>query len=438
MFQTIRGTFDVLPDTQNSGEQFVPGSAIWRHVEARIRVTMERFGFEEIRTPILEPLGLIARGVGQTTDIVQKEMFVVRRRDEEYVLRPEVTAPVMRSFLQHSLGQRGGTQRLYYFGPCFRAERPQKGRFRQFHQFGIELLGAESPMADAEAIACMLTIYDSFGVTETRLRINSLGDAESRPQYREALQAYFEPLRSQLSETSRQRLDANPLRILDTKSEDERALLTDAPRISEYLSDNARAHFGAVKRFLDSLNISYIEDPLLVRGLDYYTGVVFELESDDLGSQRALVAGGRYDGLAEALGGKLSVPAVGWAAGFERLFLALQANGYEFPELERPHAFLIALGAEAQNWAFSEAQRLRASGLCVEFDLSGRSMKAQMKEADRKRAHFAVIVGENELSSGRATVRDLDSSEQHEVYFDEIASVLQSFSASADNEYVTK
>ena len=425
MFQTIRGTFDILPDTQEAGKQFVPGSAIWRHVEARVHEVMKRFGFEEIRTPILEPLGLIAHGVGQTTDIVQKEMFVVQRGDEEYVLRPEVTAPVMRSYLQHSLGQRGRAQRLYYLGPCFRAERPQKGRFRQFHQFGVELIGADGPMADAEAIACLRAVYDGFGITGTRLRINSLGDADSRPRYRDALESYFEPFRDRLSESSRQRLETNPLRILDTKSEDERLLLANAPRIAEFLSDEARAHFDAVKQHLNLLGISCTEDPLLVRGLDYYTGVVFELESDDLGSQSALAAGGRYDGLAESVGGKQPVPAVGWAAGIERLFLALQASCYDFPEPDRPDAYMVALGTEAQNWVFAKAQYLRAAGFHVEYDLMGRSMKAQMKEANRQRARFAVIVGENELASGTATVRDLDSSEQREVAFDEIVSSLR-------------
>ena len=424
-FQTLRGTFDVLPDAQESGGSFIPGSAAWRHVEAVVRGVMAQFGFEEIRTPMMEPLGLIARGVGATTDIVQKEMFVVPRGDEEYVLRPEVTAPVMRAFLQHRLDQRGGTQRLYYIGPCFRAERPQKGRFRQFHQFGIELLGSEAPVADAEAIACLRAVYDAFGITETRLRINSLGDAEARPRYRAALQAYFEPFRDRLSETSRQRLDTNPLRILDTKSPDERALLADAPRLSDFLSDEAQTHFDTVKGHLDALGIPYVEDPLLVRGLDYYTGVVFELESDALGAQSALAAGGRYDGLAESVGAKKPVPAVGWAAGFERLFLALQDTGYAFPDEERPDAFLVALGDEAQAWAFAEAQRLRADGLRVAFDLQGRSMKAQMKEANRQRARRALIVGADELAAGTATVRDFDSSEQRTVPFGELIDALR-------------
>lgn len=428
MFQTVRGTFDVLPDAQDGKGSFIPGSAAWRHVEAVVREVMARFGFEEIRTPVLEPLELIARGVGSTTDIVNKEMFVVPRTDENYVLRPEVTAPTMRAYLQHNLAQRGGAQRLYYIGPCFRAERPQKGRFRQFHQFGIELLGADTSLADAEAIACLRAVYEAFGITETRLRINSLGDAETRPAYRAALQAYFEPVRGQLSETSQQRLDTNPLRILDTKSPEERKLLANAPLLSDFMSEEARVHFDAVKAFLDRLGIPYIEDPLLVRGLDYYTGVVFELESDALGAQSALAAGGRYDGLAESVGSKQPVPAVGWAAGIERLFLALQDGGYAFPEPDRLDAFLVALGDEAQAWVFETAQRLRQDGLQVAFDLKGRSMKAQMKEANRQRARTAVIVGDEELQAGTAIIRDLDSSEQQQVpaadLIDSLSSVL--------------
>jgi len=424
MFQSVRGTFDVLPDAQESGGQFVPGSAAWCEAEGVVRAVMARFGFEEIRTPVLEPLGLIARGVGQTTDIVQKEMFVVPREDEDYVLRPEVTAPVMRAYLEHHLDQRGGTQRLFYIGPCFRAERPQKGRFRQFHQFGVELLGSGAPAADAEGLACLVAVYDAFGLTGTRLRLNSLGGAAARAAYRDALRAYFAPHRARLSETSRQRLDANPLRILDTKEEHERALLEDAPRLTDFLDGADRAHFDAVKGLLADLGVPYVEDPLLVRGIDYYTGLVFELESDALGAQSALAAGGRYDGLAEMVGGRQAVPAMGWAAGFERLFLALQAAGHAFAEAPRPDAFLVALGEEAQRWAFREAQRLRAAGFTVLFDLQGRSMKAQMKEANRQRARHAVIVGSEELAARTATVRDLDTSEQRQVPFDALAEAL--------------
>ncbi|PAP76899.1 histidine--tRNA ligase [Rubrivirga marina] len=414
-YQTIRGTFDVLPDAHSSGGSEIPGSSAWRHVEGVVRGVMERFAFEEVRTPVIEPLELVARGVGGTTDIVQKEMFTVERTKETYVLRPEVTAPVMRAYLQHHLDQRGGAQRLYYLGPCFRAERPQKGRFRQFHQFGTELLGSDDPRADAEVIANMRAVYDAFGVTNTRLRLNTLGDAADRPAYRDALRQYFEPHADVLSDTSRQRLETNPLRILDTKDPDERALLADAPKLPDFVGDEALAHYETVKTLLDGLGVPYVEDPLLVRGLDYYTRTVFELESDALGAQGALCAGGRYDGLAQAVGSKRPVPAVGYAAGIERLFIALEDEGYAFPAPPRPDVFLVCLGDAAEAAGFGIAQTLRQAGLAVDFALGGRSMKAQMKAADRSQAGYSVILGEDELAQGVAQVRDLGESEQRAV-----------------------
>ncbi|MEO0558860.1 MAG: histidine--tRNA ligase [Bacteroidota bacterium] len=423
-FQTIRGTFDILPDTHSSGGSVVPASSSWRHVEGVVREVMERFAFEEIRTPVMEPLDLVARGVGGTTDIVSKEMFTVERSKETYVLRPEVTAPVMRSYLQHNLAQRGGAQRLYYIGPCFRAERPQKGRFRQFHQFGTELLGSDDPRADAEVIANLRAVYDAFGVTGTRLRLNTIGDPADRPAYRDALRDYFSPHASSLSETSRQRLETNPLRILDTKAPHERELLADVPKLPDFVGEGAKAHHEAVKGLLDELGIPYVEDPLLVRGLDYYTRTVFELESDALGAQGALGAGGRYDGLAEAVGSKARVPAVGYAAGIERLFIALLDQAYAFPEKSRSDVFMIALGDAAESASFGMAQTLRAAGLAVDFALGGRSMKAQMKAADRSGARYAVILGADELAAGEAQVRDLQASDQRAVPMNELAAVL--------------
>ena len=423
-FQTIRGTFDVLPEASEAGGSAVPGAPAWRHVEAVVRGVMERFAYREIRTPVLEPLDLVARGVGAETDIVSKEMFTVERSKETYVLRPEVTAPVMRAFLQHRLDQRGGAQRLYYLGPCFRAERPQKGRFRQFHQFGTELLGSDDARADAEVIANLRAVYDAFGVQDTRLRLNTLGDAADRPRYRDALREHFAPHADALSETSRGRLETNPLRVLDTKDEGERALLENAPRLPDFVGDAARAHYEEVKLLLDQQRIPYVEDPLLVRGLDYYTRTVFELESDALGAQSALGAGGRYDGLAEAVGAKRPVPAVGYAAGIERLFLALDAEGYAFPDPPRPDVFVVTLGDEADRAGFAVAQTLRQSGLAVEFALGGRSMKAQMKAADRSGAARTVILGEDELRGGEAQVRDLETGQQRAVPIARLAAEL--------------
>ncbi len=412
MFQTIRGTFDILPDGADSAGSPVPSTAAWLHAETVVREIMARYAFEEIRTPILEPLDLIARGVGGTTDIVQKEMFTVERSKETYVLRPEVTAPVMRAYLQHALAQRGGAQRLFYVGPCFRAERPQKGRYRQFHQFGTELLGSADPRADVDVIANLRAIYDAFGVTGTRLRLNSIGDAEDRPRYRDALRDYFAPHADVLSETSRTRLESNPLRILDTKVPAEIALLADAPVMADFLGSEAADHHGDVKELLASLDIPFFEDPLLVRGLDYYTRTVFELESDALGAQGALGAGGRYDGLAEAVGSKSPVPAVGYAAGFERLFIALAAQGIVPATADKPDAFIVALGEDAERVALSIAQSLRTNGRSVDFSLDGKSMKAQMKAADRSGAGLTLILGQDEITAGTVIVRDMKTREQ--------------------------
>ena len=422
--QTIRGTFDVLPEAHDSGGMVVPGAAAWRWVESVVRQTMGRFGFDEIRTPILEAVELVARGVGSTTDIVQKEMFTVERSKDTYVLRPEVTAPVMRAYLEHALVQRGGAQRLFYIGPCFRAERPQKGRFRQFHQWGTELIGSDDPRADAETIANMRAVYDAFGITETRLRLNTLGDAADRPAFRDALRQYFEPHAGVLSETSRGRLETNPLRILDTKNPAERALLADAPRLTDFVGTEAADHYAQLKELLDAVGVPYVEDPLLVRGLDYYTRTVFELESDALGAQGALAAGGRYDGLAEAVGSKKVVPAVGYAAGVERLFIALAEAGHDLPEAGRLDVFVVALGDAAERKTFELAQSLRSHGLAVGFALGGRSLKAQMKAADKSGAPTALVVGDEEIASGTAQVRDLTTGEQAAVPFADLADAL--------------
>ena len=425
-FRNITGTFDILPEKYQADGTEVASSAAWQAVEATIREVMARFHAHEIRTPILEPTELIARGVGMLTDIVSKEMFAFERGDTHYVLRPEVTAPVMRAYLQHHLDQRGGVQKLYYIGPCFRAERPQKGRFRQFHQFGGEVIGTEDPRADAEVIAMMMAVYRAFGLREMTLRLNTLGDEGSRPRYREALQAYFRPYEADLSETSRRRLETNPLRILDTKDERERRLLAEAPRLIDYVDEESRAHYEAVKGLLGDLGIPFVEDPFLVRGLDYYTRTAFELESPHLGAQSALGGGGRYDLLARELGSKKPVPAVGFAAGIERLFMALAAQGVAMPEAgPPPDVFLVALGDEAARWVFAEAQRLRDAGLRTALDLRGRSMKAQMREANRQGAPFTVIVGQDEMERRRAVVKEMAGGEQAEIPFEELASVLR-------------
>ncbi len=407
----------------------IQSSAAWRWVEATVREVFARYDFREIRTPILEPTPLVARGVGQTTDIVSKEMFAFVRGDTDYVLRPEVTAPVMRAYLQHHLGQSGGAQRLYYIGPCFRAERPQKGRYRQFHQFGCELIGAPAAAADAEVIAVMMAVYAAFGIPETTLRLNTLGDGDSRARYREALRAYLEPYAADLSETSRARLQTNPLRILDTKNPEERRLLDGAPTLPAFVSPESRAHYAEVKALLAGIGVAFEEDPFLVRGLDYYTHTAFELESPNLGAQSALAGGGRYDLLAPEIGAKGAVPAVGFAAGMERLFLALGAAGCAMPAGDAPEVYVAALGPQGAQEGFRVAQRLRRAGLAATFDVLGRSLKAQLREANKLGARFTVVIGENELACGAATVKNMATGAEIPARLAELADVLKAAAA---------
>ncbi|MGB0650586.1 MAG: histidine--tRNA ligase [Rhodothermales bacterium] len=420
-FKSIPGTFDILPDGHSSGGDTVAPSRMWRFLESVVHDTMARYGAGEIRTPILEPTDLIARGIGALSDIVTKEMFAFERGSTHYVMRPEVTAPVMRAYLQHNLAQKGGTQRLYYIGPCFRAERPQKGRYRQFHQFGLEVIGSEDARADAEAIASLRDVLSGLGLQQYTLRINSLGDADSRPAYKQALVEYLTPMADELSDISRKRLESNPLRILDTKSEKEQALLKDAPLLSDFIDSESRDHHEQVKAYLSDVGIDFVEDPFLVRGLDYYSRTAFEFESPLLGAQSSIAGGGRYDLLSKEVGSKQVVPAVGFAAGMERILLACAAEGIAGPEAARVDVFLVALGDAAIDWTFGAASRLRAQNLEVAFDLKGRSMKAQMREANRQAARFVAIVGDDELAAGEVQLKDMETGEQSPVRLENIS-----------------
>ena len=412
-FQNIEGTSDLLPGAQNPGMR----TEAWHYIENVIREVMSRYGFSEIRTPILEHTGLVARGVGQLTDIVSKEMFTLERGDNSYVLRPELTAPLMRSYLQHHLEQQPGVQRLYYIGPCFRAERPQKGRYRQFHQFGAEIIGTDDPKADAEIIAVMMEVYRVLGLGETRLRLNTLGNAETRPKYREALLAYLGPFREELTQVSRERLSRNPLRILDTKVEAERKILEGAPCLPAYIDEESRLAYESLKRLFHAVGISFTEDPMLVRGLDYYTGTAFELEHDDIGAQSALAGGGRYDLLAPMIGAKKPVPAVGFAAGIERLLLAMEASGISLPGSPSFDVWVIAIGDAAAEKAFAITHSLRRKGVRTGMELTGRSMKAQMRLANRAESQQVVILAEQEMETEAATVKNMLTGEQEAVPF---------------------
>lgn len=399
LFTTHTGMVDLLPGETEK----------WQYMESVVREVARRYHFKEIRTPILEPTEMIARGVGQLTDIVSKEMFAFDRGDDHYVLRPEGTASVCRAYIQHHLDQRGGAQRLFYIGPMFRAERPQKGRQRQFHQFGAEILGSADPLADAEVIAFMVDVYHLVGITNMKLKINSVGDPESRQRYKETLIAYFTPLRDKLSEVSKTRLEVNPMRILDSKEEEDQAWIADAPVITDYLNEDCRQHYAQVKTHLSALGIAYVEQPRLVRGLDYYTKTAFELTSPDLGSQDALGGGGRYDLLVEELGGA-PTPAVGFASGLERLFIACEALGLPLGTPAKPQVYIACHGEAARAWAIQQAAGLRKQSISCLFDTGGRSMKAQMKEADREGARWCIIVGDTELTNGQFVLRNMFTS----------------------------
>lgn len=412
-FTTHTGMVDILP-----GE-----SERWQYLEGLVREVARRFHFREIRTPVMEPTEMIARGVGQLTDIVSKEMFAFDRGDDHYVLRPEGTASVCRAYIQHRLDQRGGAQRLFYIGPMFRAERPQKGRQRQFHQFGAEILGSSDPLADAEVIAFMAEVYRLAGIANTTLRINSVGDPESRHAYKEALIAYFKPFEAQLSEVSRTRLQNNPMRILDSKEPEDQALVADAPSIIDYLNDDCLDHYAKVKRHLEALGIPYVEDHRLVRGLDYYTKTAFELTSPDLGSQDALGGGGRYDLLVEELGGQPTA-AVGFASGMERFMIACEALGIGLGSDPTTDVYIACHGDSARAWAVMAAQELRNAGVSTLYDTSGRSVKAQMKEANREGAKWTIVVGESELEKGEFVLRNMQVSEEQSLPFVSIKSIV--------------
>ncbi|NBC02719.1 MAG: histidine--tRNA ligase [Bacteroidetes bacterium] len=408
-YTTHLGMVDILPDDVRK----------WQYLENLIREEAEKFNFEEIRTPIMEQTELIVRGVGQLTDIVSKEIFSFSRGEDNYVLRPELTAPVVRSFVEHHLEQRGGSQKLYYIGPMFRAERPQKGRQRQFHQFGLEVLGSDDPVADVEIIAFMVHIYEKVGITNTSLKLNSIGDPESRDAYKEALKEHLKPNFEKLSDVSKKRFENNPLRILDSKEDEDQPFIESAPVITEFLNESSLTHYEKVKEYLNDLEIPFEEDPHLVRGMDYYTKTAFELISPDLGAQDALAGGGRYDLLVEEIGGP-KTPAVGFAAGMERLFIACEELGIELGTEKSVDVYIVTLGDAARKWGLSHLPKLRAQGLSATMDYKGRSMKSQMKDADRENSRYAIIVGDHELESGKFTFRDMKESEEEALSMDEI------------------
>ena len=401
--RTIKGTHDVLPEKSKD----------WQRLEKIIHKNASLFGYNEIRTPIIEEAGLFNRGIGGNTDIVSKEMYSWVDRDNTTIaLRPEMTASVVRSFIQHSLGSQSSLQRLYYMGPSFRRERPQKGRQRQFHQFGVEAIGSNNPEQDAEVIALGWQILSEAGISNLELKLSSIGSEDCRNKYKSELVNFLKPYKSKLSKVSRQRLIDNPLRILDTKNKDEIDIIKSSPKIEEFYTKEDRSHFKQVQDYLKAIEIPFSLDPLLVRGLDYYTQTTFEIISNDIGAQDALLGGGRYDGLIKSLGGK-DTPAVGFAAGMERILLAITTN--KDNEKTTPTIYIVCVEKDALGSVQRIAKDLRSLGYNVLLETMRRSMKAQMREANRCGADFAVIVGEQENNEKTVQVKNLNDGTQETI-----------------------
>ena len=411
-----RGTQDVVPSD----------SYKWQFVERTALEAAALFGFREIRTPTFEQMELFQRGVGDTTDVVQKEMFEVKgqKGKDVFALKPEGTAGAVRAALENGLLNDALPLKACYITPCFRHERPQAGRRREFHQFGCEVFGAKSPAADVELISLVDHILKLFGVKGIELSLNSIGCKTCRAEYHKALKAYFEQYKGELCETCLERLDKNPMRILDCKSPECKKIAENAPIVTDYLCDECETHFTAVKRGLAKLGIAYTVDPKIVRGLDYYTKTVFEFVSNDIGAQGTVIGGGRYDGLVEELGGK-PTPALGFGMGIERFLLLLSAQGIELPKPAPCDLYIGSIGAPAGEKAMVLADRLRTEGFSVQFDVMERSVKAQMKYANKLGAKMSMILGDNELVTGKANVKDMATGEQKEIAFEtELVNVL--------------
>ena len=409
-----RGTKDILPDTV--GE--------WTYVEAKIRDLCSRYGYQEIRTPMFEHTELFHRGIGEGTDVVDKEMYTFTDRgDRSITLRPENTASAVRAYLQNKLYGDGSLTKLFYIGSMFRYDRPQAGRMREFHQFGVEALGEENPAVDAEIIMLAMDFLQSLGLKDLKLSLNSVGCPKCRPVYRKVLQDFFRDKLDELCDDCKDRFERSPLRILDCKADADKPFMADAPKITDCLCEECQDHFHKVQDYLTQAGIGFELDARLVRGLDYYTKTAFEVKYAPLGAQSAVAGGGRYDGLVEEMGGK-PTPAVGFATGLERVLLALEKQEL-LPAMDKQtDAFVVALGEAAQGPAFQLLTRLRQAGLKAGMDYAGRSMKAQMKQANKAGARFALIIGEDEVKESCVQLKDMGKSEQQKVSFDNIIEKL--------------
>ncbi|MCB9259733.1 MAG: histidine--tRNA ligase [Ignavibacteriales bacterium] len=415
MIKAIKGTNDILP------EEIVE----WNYLINVVQKKMQLFNYKEIRTPIFEHTALFSRGIGESTDIVSKEMYSFTDRSENNVtLKPEMTASVVRAFIEHSLGKQSGLNKLFYISPMFRQERPQAGRLRQFHQFGIEAIGSHNPMLDAEVIQVAFEILRNVGLEDLTVTINSLGIPEERAKFSAALKNFIEDRKSKLSEDSQRRLDTNVLRILDSKDRNDQNLLKEAPSILDFLGNESLEHFENVKALLKSAEIPFTVEPKLVRGLDYYTHTTFEITSTKVGSQSALCGGGRYNLLVEQLEGP-STPAVGFAAGIERILLACKSEQAFTPAKEEIDIYLIRLDNQLEKKTFEMASLFRGNNLKVELDYSTRSVKAQMREANKYNARFVVFIGGEEFGNGQIQIKNMQTGDQTLLSIKDLEKILQ-------------
>lgn len=416
--KAIKGTKDVLPKDVHKNQ----------YIEATALDIASKFGYKEIRTPVFEHTELFQRGVGDTTDVVQKEMYTFDDKGGRSItLRPEGTAGAVRSYLENGLCNEALPQKVCYLISCYRYEKPQAGRLREFHQFGVECFGSASPLADAEIIALAKSLFDTLGVKDLSIEINSIGCPTCRAEYHKALKKYFSSRKDELCDTCKSRLDRNPMRILDCKSPICHEIAEGAPVVIDYLCDECKEHFENVQKYLKAQNIEYTINPQIVRGLDYYTKTVFEFVSNSIGAQGTVCGGGRYDGLVEELGGQ-HTPSLGFAMGIERLMLLMEAQGCEFPEAEKPDLFIVALGEKATLKAVEIAKDMREEGFSALLDLNQRSVRAQMKYADKLGAKFNVVIGDNEVEAKTAKLKNMQTGEETEINLDTFVNGFYSIS----------
>lgn len=426
IIRKIKGTEDIMPKD----------SYRWIFLEDIMRRQANAYGYKEVRTPVFEQTSLFARGVGETTDVVQKEMYTFSTKgDESITLRPEGTAGAARAFLEHSVQNDGLPSKQYYLTTCYRYEKPQAGRQREFHQFGIEVFGTQNPSADAEVISLVNGLFEILGLSKIRLEINSIGCPKCRSKYHEKLREYFSQYKDKLCDTCLGRLERNPMRIIDCKSPVCSEIAKDAPKMIDFLCEECEEHFEKVKSYLDIAGVKYEVNPTIVRGLDYYTKTVFEFVSDNIGAQGTVCGGGRYDGLIEELGGQ-HTPSLGCAMGIERLLLLIESSGVEIPKPDTCDLYIASMGENASLKAFALAEEVRKSGLSAQCDIVGRGLRPQMKFADKIGAKFSVVLGDNEIEENKAEVKNMETGEKTPVSLTDFAKEFEDIMINAQTQRI--